>query len=84
MIAFCVSSNDARPDTIEHAADVRGSRRACSAQPTTLSTALCRPTSSRTTSSSPSAVKRPGGVQAARRVERPLLLAQRVGQPAMT
>src|SRR6476469_598135 len=58
MIAFWVSSNDARPDTTS-THPTPGTRPLCSAHPTTLSTALCRPTSSRTVSSSPSAVKRP-------------------------
>ena len=56
--AFWVSSNDARPLTSStHPAS--GSRPAWKAQPITLSTALCRPTSSRSTSRSPAAVKIP-------------------------
>ena len=49
--AFWHSSYDARPLTTS-TCPCKGSRSASSAQPTTLSTALCRPTSSRTTSGS--------------------------------
>ncbi|KQU33450.1 hypothetical protein ASH04_06200 [Rhodococcus sp. Leaf233] len=55
ITAFCASSNEARPLTINIVP--RSGTRSCSvAQPTTLSTALWRPTSSRRTSMSPSAV----------------------------
>ncbi len=58
ITAFCTSSKDARPLTIRTVPRSGSSpeRRAC---PTTLSTALCRPTSSRRHSSSPSAEKSP-------------------------
>ena len=56
--AFWVSSKLARPET-SSTWPVSGSRRSRAAQPTTLSTALCRPTSSRTTTGSPWAVNRP-------------------------
>ena len=52
MSAFWVSSNEARPDTMS-TVPRRGSRPLVSAHPTTLSTALWRPTSSRSTRSSP-------------------------------
>ena len=56
--AFWVSSNDARPLTSStHPAS--GSRPSRRAQPITLSTALCRPTSSRRASRVPPAVKSP-------------------------
>jgi hypothetical protein len=58
IAAFWTSSNDARPDTIS-TVPPSGTRPSNSAQPVALSTALCRPTSSRTTSSSPAAVKMP-------------------------
>ena len=58
ITAFCTSSNDARPETISTQPRA-GTRSCCSAQPSTLSTALCRPTSSRTTSGVPAAVKSP-------------------------
>ena len=54
MTAFWVSSNDARPLT-SRTVPVSGIRSFSSAQPMTLSTALCRPMSSRTTSMVPSA-----------------------------
>ncbi len=53
IAAFCTSSNDARPDTIS-TVPPSGTRPSSNAQPVALSTALCRPTSSRTTSGSPS------------------------------
>ena len=56
--AFCTSSNDVRPLTCS-SVPASGSRPSASAQPTTLSTALCRPTSSRTQSTSPAAVNSP-------------------------
>ena len=52
--AFWVNSNDARPLTSSTDA-LSGTRSCSSAQPMTLSTALCRPMSSRTTSMVPSA-----------------------------
>ena len=52
IIAFWASSKLARLDTIS-TVPVSGSRFSFSAQPITLSTALCRPTSSRSTSISP-------------------------------
>ena len=55
MTAFWASSNDARPLTRRTVPD-NGIRFCSTAQPTTLSTALCRPMSSRTTSSAPSVV----------------------------
>ncbi len=58
MIAFCASSNEARPLT-SRMWPASGRRPERSAHPATLSTALCRPTSSRSTSSVPSAVNRP-------------------------
>jgi hypothetical protein len=58
IAAFCTSSNDARPETIS-TWPAAGTRPCSSAQPSTLSTALCRPTSSRTTSGEPSAVNSP-------------------------
>ena len=56
--AFWVSSNDARPLT-SSTQPASGSRPARRAQPITLSTALCLPTSSRRTSRLPVAVKIP-------------------------
>ena len=58
MEAFWVSSKLARPDTISTCPD-SGSRRSRTAQPTTLSTALCRPTSSRARTSPPSTANSP-------------------------
>src|ERR1700684_3064105 len=58
MIAFCASSNDARPLTSKMC-PASGSRPERSAQPATLSTALCLPTSSRRTSSVPSGLNSP-------------------------
>jgi len=54
ITAFCTSSNEARPLTIS-VVPLSGRRPASSAQPMTLSTALCRPTSSRTHNNSPPA-----------------------------
>ena len=56
--AFWTSSNDRRPLT-QRIESASGRRRSVNAQPTTLSSALCRPTSSRRQRSSPSASKRP-------------------------
>jgi hypothetical protein len=56
--AFWTSSNEARPLT-SSTEPASGSRPDRSAQPTILSTALCRPTSSRMASSRPSAVNSP-------------------------
>jgi hypothetical protein len=56
--AFWVSSKLARPET-SSTWPVSGNRPSRSAQPITLSTALCRPTSSRSTSRSPAAENRP-------------------------
>ena len=56
----------------------RGSRPASTRAPVTLSTALCRPTSSRTTSRVPSGVEQPGRVHAAGAGEDGLALAQHV------
>ena len=56
--AFCTSSKDSRPLT-QRSRLSSGSSPSRNAQPTTLSIALWRPTSSRTHSSSPSAVKSP-------------------------
>ena len=56
--AFWTSSNDARPLT-SRTQPVKGRRPFSSAQPTTLSTALCLPTSSRIAISSPSARNNP-------------------------
>ncbi len=53
MTAFCASSKEALPDTSRTLLD-SGSRPDSSARPISLSTALCRPMSSRTSSSSPS------------------------------
>jgi hypothetical protein len=58
IAAFWTSSNEARPDTIS-TVPAAGTRFSSSAQPMALSTALWRPTSSRATRSSPSAVNRP-------------------------
>ena len=58
IAAFCTSSNDARPDT-SNTVPRNGIRPSSNAQPSTLSTALCRPTSSRTTRAVPSAVNSP-------------------------
>ena len=58
IAAFWVSSKLARPLTISTCPD-SGSRPARTPSPTTLSTALCRPTSSRRATSSPSAVNSP-------------------------
>ena len=55
--AFCTISNDTRPLTTSSRSRA-GSRPSSSARPTTLSTALCRPTSSRTGPSVPSASAR--------------------------
>ena len=68
--AFWTSSNESRPLTqrIEVAS---GSLPARNAQPTTLSSALCRPTSSRRQTSFPSASKSPGRMQPARGQRRP-------------
>jgi hypothetical protein len=49
ITAFCTSSKDARPLT-SSTQPASGSLPSRSAQPTTLSTALCLPTSSRTAS----------------------------------
>ena len=53
MTAFCTSSNEAR-DEVSSARSAIGSSSASSAEPITLSIALCRPTSSRTRSIEPS------------------------------
>ena len=82
--AFWVSSYDARPETTSTNSD-SGSRSCRIAQPITLSTALCRPMSSRTQISDPSA-EQPGCVQPAGGRERPLLLPQQLrrgGDPRM-
>jgi hypothetical protein len=56
--AFCTISNPRRPEiTKTHSG--KGSRRFNPAQPTSLSTALCRPTSSRTTRAAPDRSNRP-------------------------
>src|SRR4029450_11950500 len=52
--AFCTTSNEHRPDT-NSTMPVSGSRRSGGAPPITLSTALWRPTSSRTQRTAPSA-----------------------------
>ena len=57
-----------------------GSRPSRTASPTTLSTALCRPTSSRSATSSPAGGEQPGGVQPAGLVEHLLRGAQPVRQ----
>jgi hypothetical protein len=54
ITAFCVSSKEARPLTSSTVPD-SGIRSFSTAQPMTLSTALCLPMSSRTTSMVPSA-----------------------------
>src|SRR5579864_6242286 len=56
--AFCASSNEARPDTMSRW-ERSGSRRSVAAQPITLSTALCRPTSSRRHTSAPESSNSP-------------------------
>src|SRR5439155_9927517 len=56
--AFCTSSNESRPLT-QRREWPSGSRPRPNAQPTTLSIALCRPTSSRMQSSSPASSKSP-------------------------
>ena len=56
--AFCTSSNASRPLT-HSTRSVSGRAPSSSAHPTTLSIALCRPTSSRTWSSSPAAENSP-------------------------
>ncbi len=58
IAAFCTSSNDARPLTISAVPD-SGTSPPRVAQPTTLSTALWRPTSSRRQRSFPSASNKP-------------------------
>ena len=58
ITAFWVSSNEARPETMS-TVPAAGTFRVSRAWPRTLSTALCRPTSSRTASRVPSAVNRP-------------------------
>ncbi len=68
--AFCTISKPMRPLTREHGYG-GGTRRPGAGRPTTLSTALCRPMSSRTTSGSPVGVEQPGGVQAAGACRRP-------------
>ena len=77
--AFWTSSKEIRP-LRQRIASASGSRPSANAQPTTLSSALWRPTSSRRQRSSPSAVEEPRRVQAAGRLERGLRLAQAVGQ----
>ena len=58
IAAFWTSSNEARPDTIRTEPDT-GTLPSRRAQPVALSTALWRPTSSRTTKGSPDVVKMP-------------------------
>ena len=58
IAAFCVSSKLARPLTIS-TCPASGSRPWRTPSPITLSTALCRPTSSRRATSSPSTVNSP-------------------------
>ncbi len=79
MTAFWASSNDARPLTWStHPRS--GTRSCCSAQPRTLSTALCRPTSSRTHSRSSGRGEQGRAVQPAGAREDALLRAEQVGQ----
>ena len=66
----------------DHQARLAESAPASTRAPVTLSTALCRPTSSRTTRSSPSAVNRPAACTPPVRREDRLALAQPGGQPA--
>ncbi len=58
IAAFWISSNEARPES-RSTEPVAGMRPFSRAQPSTLSTALCRLTSSRITCSSPAAPKSP-------------------------
>ena len=76
-----MSSNDARPETTR-IISVSGSRSSRIAQPTTLSTALCRPTSSRTQSTRAVQVEQTRRVQATGLGEGPLLLAEPAPAPA--
>ena len=79
IAAFWVSSKLARPLTIS-TCPASGSRPARTPSPMTLSTALCRPTSSRSATSSPVGGEQAGRVQAAGLVEHLLRRAQPVGQ----
>src|SRR6266851_1077177 len=83
MIAFCASSNEARPLTSSTWPD-SGSRPERSAQPATLSTALCRPTSSRSASSVPSGVNRPAACRPPVRLNTRCASLSRSGSPAST
>ena len=77
--AFWTSSNETRPLT-QTRSSASGSSSFANAQPTTLSNALWRPTSSRRQTSSPVAVEESCRVQTAGRRERGLRLAQPLGQ----
>src|ERR1700760_4876766 len=81
MIAFCASSNEARPLT-SSTWPASGSRPLRSAQPATLSTALCLPTSSRSTSSVPSGPNRPAACSPPVRLNTRWACLSRSGRPA--
>ena len=83
MTAFCASSNEARPLT-SSTWPANGSRSARSAQPATLSTALCLPTSSRSTSRVPSGVNRPAACRPPVRLNTRCASLSRSGRPAST
>ena len=76
--AFCTISNETRPLTTSRRS-AAGNRPSSSARPITLSTALCRPTSSRTAMRSPAAVGERGRVDATGAVEGTLLAAHHLG-----
>ena len=78
VAAFWMISKLARPDTIRIPSD-SGSRPSSSCAPISLSTALCRPTSSRDRDQRPSGVEQPRRVQAAGAFEHGLCRAQRSG-----
>ncbi len=79
MTAFCTSSKLARPETCS-TVPRSGSRPSRAARPMTLSTALCRPTSSRTTIGAPSPRRRAPPRAGPRSSRRPP--AGRAGAPA--
>ncbi len=79
VTAFCTSSKPARPLTTRQAA--AGSSPASTRAPITLSTALCRPTSSRTTLQHAVGGREGRRVHAAGAVEEPLAGAKALGEP---
>ena len=77
--AFCTSSNESRPLT-QRTRSASGSKPSRNAQPTTLSSALCRPTSSRTQTKLALGREETRGVEPAGRGERALGLSQPLGK----